>query len=257
MSSTKVAEDFQIISTDDSHTAIHRASFFFDVPKSISLPSSENSSPQTLPPSMLVEKSISNATRGNYSTTASSICDISYQIEARVFIGGRQACDTTREVIILPASEIPAPLAPEDFTGEYKLFSSSTWGSSFKNPKGATVVVSSAEPRPLVLPKGEGEFGSTEVFLDFKTRVISSMNNETSYTVTQLSECEVSITLNAITYFSAHKQTSVISIAEAMQSPVVVLKTAKYDMGKKKLLLKEWRKGQEIACQYLLADPYY
>jgi hypothetical protein len=248
MSCIKVAEDFQQISADASHTVIHRTSFFFDIPESISLPSSENSFKQNLPPSMRVEKSISDGFWKSHSTTASSICDISYHIEARVFTRGRQACTTCREVIILPASDIPAPLAPEDFKGEYQLFSSSSLGSFFKGQKDATVVVSSAEPRPLVLPSREGEIRSTELFLDFKTRLKSNVNSDASGLFTQLSECEVSITLNAITYFSARKQTLVISVAEAMQSPLVVLKTTKYGMGKRKLQLKEWKRSREIAC---------
>ena len=251
MSYIKVAGDFQQISTDASHTAIYRTSFFFDIPEFILLPSSEDSSRQSLPPSMRVEKSISDGSRKSSSTTNTSICDISYHIEALVFTCGRQACSTSREVIILPASDIPAPLAPEDLKGEYQLFSSSSLGSLRKGHRGATVVVSSAEPRPLVLPSKEGDIGSTELFLDFKTRVESYASNDAAFLATQLSECEVSITLNAITYFSARKLTSVMSVAEAMQSPLVVLKPTKYEMGKRKLQLKEWRRGREIACTYL------
>ena len=251
MSYIKVAGDFQQISTDASHTAIYRTSFFFDIPEFILPPSSEDSSRQSLPPSMHVEKSISDRTRKSYSTTNTSICDISYHIEARVLTCGRQACSTSREVIILPASDIPAPLAPEDLKGEYQLFSSSSLGWLRKGQKSATVVVSSAEPRPLVLPSKEGDIGSTELFLDFKTRVKSNANNDAAILATQLSECEVSITLNAVTYFSARKLTSVMSVAEAMQSPLVILKPTKYEMGKRKLQLKEWRRGREIACKYL------
>jgi hypothetical protein len=53
----------------------------------------------------------------------------------------------------------------------------------------------------------------------------------------QLPDCEVMITLEAVTYFLGHKQEFVMSVAEALQSPLAVLKKTTYKKGRRKVQL--------------------
>jgi hypothetical protein len=87
-----------------------------------------------------------------------------------------------------------------------------------------------------VFPANKDEYGSTEVLLNFKTRGMLDENGE--LIDPQLSDCEFMITLEAVTYFLGHEQESVMSVAEALQSPLAVLKKTTYKKRRRKMQLK-------------------
>jgi hypothetical protein len=244
MSSVKVANEFEPIDAEDPHTVTYQTEFFFDIPDFTTLPSSHgNSIPKRLPPSMSVVKSdfISAAIGGT--------CDVTYRIVARVFAAGRLKCDASREIILMPIEDIPPPLEPEDFGKEYRLVAATSLRPSWGSRKSVTVVVSSMEPRPLTFPNREEGCESTEVLLHLKTGGLLDGSSERAFVESHLTDCEVQINLEAVTYFSAQEQKAAMSMAEALQSPSVVLKKTKYAPNRKKLLLKRWMKGREIACK--------
>lgn len=218
----------------------HDTGFFFDIPESITLPSDDECLPHKLPPSISIVKSTPCTATGN--------CDVVYYVEARILRLGQLVCHAFREIIVMPAAEIPPPLDPDDLKKEFQLTATSSMGSFWNPTKGATIVASSREPRPLVFPTNEGEYGSTEVLLDFKTQCASDEDGE--MTDHQLTECDVMITLEAVTYFLEHEQESVMSMAEALQSPFAVLKRTAFKTEKRHVHLKRWRKGREIACKF-------
>src|SRR5690349_4934187 len=255
MSCVKLADDFQQPPPETSRTLLHQVRFFFDVPESIALPSYEKDIQQKLPPSIRVIKPATHTARENELSEDASSCNVSYSIEARIFTSGQLACSIIREIIILPATEIPPPLEPKDFRKEYQLVDTSLLRPLIKPKESITVVVSSVEPRPLVFPANRGQIGSTELLLYFKTRVILNENSKGMSMETQLANCEISIALDAITYFSAHEQTSVMSVAEATQSPFVILKKTRCYLEKRKLHLT-WRKTREIVSKYIFSNSF-
>ncbi|KFZ16617.1 hypothetical protein V502_05007 [Pseudogymnoascus sp. VKM F-4520 (FW-2644)] len=251
MSSVKVANEFEPIDTEDPYTVTYQTEFFFDIPDFTTLPSSHgNSTPKRLPPSMRVVKSdfISAATAEIHNSgSVAGTCDVTYRIVARVFAGGRLKCDASREIILMPIEDIPPPLEPEDFGKEYRLVAATSLRPSWGSRKSLTVVVSSMEPRPLTFPNREEGCESTEVLLHLKTGGLLDGSSERAFVESHLTDCEVQINLEAVTYFSAQEQKAAMSMAEALQSPSVVLKKTKYAPNKKKLRLERWMKGREIA----------
>jgi hypothetical protein len=257
MSCVKTVSDFQQIALEGTSHVAHQTGFFFNIPESIMLPSYEKNMPQNLPPSIRVQKPVVYAEQENYRSAVSGNCDVSYHIEARALMRGQLVCHTSREIIVIPVADIPPPLEPEDLKREYLLAAASSPRSFWKPNKSATVVISCMEPRPLVFPTNEEDFGSTEVLLNFKTR--GELNENSEMTGPQLEDLEVLITLEAITYFLEHEQESVMSVAEVLQSPTAVLKKTRYKTKNRKMHLAGWSKGREIACKYsitILLKPY-
>lgn len=253
MSSVKVANEFERIDAGSTHTVTYQTEFFFDIPDFMTLPSSHgNGMQKKLPPSIRVVKSdFISAASGeihNGGSIAGS-CDVTYKVVARIFSGGRLKCDASREIILMPIEDIPPPLEPEDFGKEYRLVGATSLRPSWGSRRSVTVVISSMEPRPLIFPSREEGCESTEVLLHLKTGGLSDGSSERAFVETQLTDCEVRINLEAITYFSAHEQKAAMSMAEALQSPSVVLKRTRYIPNRKKLHLERWRKGREIACK--------
>jgi hypothetical protein len=253
MSCVKVANEFQRVDVGNPHTLKYQTEFFFNIPGSTTLPSLYgNSIAQRLPPSIRVVKSdfISAATTETHNGSShASTCDITYKIVARVFLGGRLKCNTTREIILMPVEDIPPPLEPEDFGKEYRLVAATSLRLSWRSRKRVTVVISSVEPQPLIFPSCKEGCESTEVLLHFKTRGLLDGSNERAFVEAQLTDCEVRINLEAVTFFSGHEQKAAISIVEALKSPAVVLKKTRYTPNRTKLRLGKWSKGQEIACK--------
>ncbi|KFZ18648.1 hypothetical protein V501_01097 [Pseudogymnoascus sp. VKM F-4519 (FW-2642)] len=230
MSCVKVANEFQRIDLGNPHTLTYQTRFFFDIPDSTTLPSSYgNGTSQRLPPSMRVVKSdfISAATEEIHNGgSLAGTCDVTYRIVARFFAGGRQKCDASREIILMPVEDIPPPIDPEDFGEEYRLVAAASLRLSWRSRKSVTVVISSMEPRPLTCPNCKGGCESTEVLLQLKTGGLLDGSSERVFVDAQLIDCEVQINLEAVTYFSGHEQAAVMSMVEALQSPFVVLKKA-------------------------------
>lgn len=252
MSCVKVANEFQRIDVGNPHTVAYQTRFFFDIPDFTTLPSYRNSTPQRLPPSIRVVKSdfISTATEKLHNgSSLASTCDVTYRIISRVFAAGRLKCDASREIILMPVEDIPPPLEPEDFGKEYRLVTATSLRPSWRSRKSVTVIISSIEPRPLIFPNRKDGCESTEVLLYLKTGGLLDGSSERAFIEGQLTDCEIRINLEAVTYFSGQEQKVSMSMAEALQSPSVVLKKTKYTPNRKKLRLERWRKGREVACK--------
>lgn len=239
-----VAESFQQIATGASHTILNQASFFFNIPEHISIPSDQTGVAQNLPPSMRVLQYHQHVAAGIFSKEAMNSCDISYHLRARGFRGGRQVCQTRQEVIIMPVTDLPPPLAPEDFKGEFQLLATWQLKPHLKQKENIQLTVSSLEPRPIVFPVSERETGSTDVLLYFETGMLAKKIDEKAYVETHLRDCRVSITLNATTYFLAQEQLPVMSTAELVQSSSAFFKKTKYKMKRRKMQLK-WENSHD------------
>ena len=242
MSCIKLAADFEQVQLEDSLTTAYKTDFFFEIPEFITLPPDDECLPHKLPPSIRVVKSALHVVRGT--------CDVVYYIEARVLRRMHLVSHASREIIIIPTAEIPPPLEPGDLKKEFQLTAASSFGSFWNPAKSVTVVASSSEPRPLIFPTKKGEYGSTELHLNFKMRSI--LGDDGEITGPQLTACEVMITPEAVTYFLEHEQESVMSMAEALQSPVTVLKRTTFKTKKRNVRLTEWRKGRVINCGSLI-----
>jgi hypothetical protein len=246
MSCVKVKEDFRRIVLRSSDIVVYQVGFFFDIPESITLPTYEKGTPQRLPPSIRILQPPLHAMNETVQGKATGCCDVTYHIKAQIFSDRRLVCSSSREIIVIPATEIPPPIAPDHFSDEYRLVASSSIRSSWKS-KSETIVVSSMEPRPLMFQSNNGEGGRTEVLLNFKTRGVLDRSGEEFLIGPQLNQCEVLISLEAVTYFFDHEQNSVMSVAAALQSSSVVLKKTRYKTERKKLRLGKWTKGHQAA----------
>lgn len=236
MSCVKVTADFREIDVGDSLDTWYKTDFFFNIPEFLTLPSDEECLRYKLPPSIRVMKSARHM--------ASGTCDVIYKIEARILRLEKRVCSSSREVIIIPATRIPPPLDPEGLKKEYQLTAEWTLGSPWSSKRSITVFASSMEPPPLVFPTNKGEYGSTKALLNLKTRAITGDNRE--LLGPRLSECEVVVNLEAVTYFLGHDEESVMSVAEALQSPLVVLKKTAYKKERRKIQLGAWRESSKI-----------
>ena len=236
MSCVKVTADFREIDVGDSLDTWYKTDFFFNIPEFLTLPSDEECLQYKLPPSIRVMKSARHM--------ASGTCDVIYNIEARILRLEKRVCSSSREVIIIPATRIPPPLDPEGLKKEYQLTAEWTLGSPWSSKRSITVFASSMEPPPLVFPTNKGEYGSTKALLNLKTRAITGDNREVMGP--RLSECEVVVNLEAVTYFLGHDEESVMSVAEALQSPLVVLKKTAYKKERRKIQLGAWRESSKI-----------
>lgn len=247
MSCVKPVMDFRRIDVAGPLN-VRETDFFFEVPEFITLPSDEERSPRKLPPSLKVVRSSSYALSGN--------CNVTYYIVARIWRCDKLVCRTSREIIVIPTTEIPPPLEPEDLKADFELTATSSLGSFWSPSKSLTVTASSSEPRPLVFPTNQGEYGSTEVLLDFKARGISIENEDV--VGPHLTNCNITITPEAITYFLGHENESVMSMEEARQSPFAVLKRSIFTKEKRHVHLTGWkRKCRKITCkvQAALCNP--
>src|ERR1700744_1649498 len=101
MSCVKTVSDFQQIALEGTSHVAHQTGFFFNMPESIMLPSYEKNMPQSLPPSIRVQKPVVHVEQENYRSTVSGNCDVSYHIEARALMGGQLVCHTSREIIVI------------------------------------------------------------------------------------------------------------------------------------------------------------
>jgi hypothetical protein len=251
MSIVKVVEDFTHISEDASGPLVLRTSFFFDLPATITLPSPNGDIIRDLPPSIRILN-----TGSNYSNENPSTCDVSYGIIARVFAEGRLASGVQREIILMPTTEIPPPQEPEDFKDEYNLNETLIIGLRPWSKRCITVVVSSVEPQPIVFPT-DGYGGATDIILHFKARLPSKKISDQVRLVSQLTNCKVSSTLHAATYFLAHEQTSAMSLSEASRSSSAILKLTNYDVDKSTLPLNQWSKYSSVPGMVPTADSHY
>ena len=252
MTCVKILENFQTQRSVEVTT--HRASFFFDFPESITLPSCNQEVVHQLPPSIRVVKTCS---LGDFQEQEEvfGYCDVAYWIEARVSRRGNSICVSRREITAISTGENPPPLDPEDLKNDYRLYAASSLGSFWKPRKSMTVAISSEEPRPMVFSSnGEKSGADTELLLDFKAWKM--YESKMSLERPPVTDCEVMVTLEAITYFLAREKNRVLSIAESRICSDVILKRRKFKMQKRKLKLDDWKMvTNTIGCKSFTENP--
>lgn len=247
MSCVKVPDDFKTVPLEGYNAVTQGIEFFFDIPKSITVPTYEEQLINQLPPSIRVVKTTQSAQLPEHCrATIASHCDVTYHVEARIFREGKVVCEMRREIIVIPTTETPPPLEPEDLKYEYRLFATSCLGTFWK-PKSTSITVSSKEPRPLVFPSSKGYCAAmnTEVLLSFRARKMCD-GGET-FLEPPVTECEVKVTLEAITYFLQHEKEHVMSIAETQRSPCAILKRKRFKTQTRNLKLVGWKRGNGSA----------
>jgi hypothetical protein len=260
MSCVKILEDFERKSSDSSNLASYQTSFFFDIPEFITLPSLQGrdtkEASQPLPPSIRVAKKASNEWR---SGKTSGICDVTYHIEARFFKDRRLVTDTRREILLMPVSELPPPMDPEDLQKEYVLSAATTFASFWKRKRGTILFGASTEPRPFVLQATTRKslIPGTDLMFNFSTRSIVESRAATSFSEPQFTSCEIIMTLEATTYFQEHEQDSVMTLAEARKTQLAVLKTARFEPQTRKMRLDSWRKVGQVTCKSFRASSIF
>lgn len=247
MSCVKVAEDFQRLASEGDTK--NRAGFFFDVPESITVPTYQRNLIHQLPPSIRVAKTVSSTDFQDRDELFGH-CDVTYHIEARISRGGKVVGDARREIIVIPTAEKPPPLDPEHLKYEYRFSAASSLGSFWKTKKSITVSVATREPPPIVFPslKGESTVVGTQLLLNFKVRKMYDMKE--ILIEPPVTECEVSVTLEAITYFLEQEKEQVLSIAETRQCPSAILKRKKFKTQKRKLKLEGWKRVIDTESEY-------
>jgi len=256
MSCVRKAEDFHQEAIEGSNLVTSQSRFFFDMPESMMLPSLFNgTNPKAtfhqLPPSIRVVKEDSKEWRLAGQSPIAGVCDVTYYIEALFSLKGKAGCEVRREIIVMPVAEQPPPMEPEDLNKEYQLFSSSTLGTFWRRKKAMTISISSLEPRPLVFggSKRKSRIPGTQLQLKFSTRRLLSSNSMENFAQPQIADCELTITLEATTYFLEHEEDSVMSFAEARKSPFAVVKTARFNMQRRKFRMLNWKRGAEVTCE--------
>jgi hypothetical protein len=175
---------------------------------------------------------------------------VAYYIESRFFLKGRVICNVNREIMMMPAAEPPPPIEPDDLRNEYQLSASSVLGISWRRRQTMAISISSYEPRPLIFgdPSAGNDLPSTELLLQFSTRQLAT-GNEPEDLAPEISDCELTITLEAITYFLQREEYSVLSFTEAHDTPFSVVKTTKFKTQRRKFRGLNWKKAKHTDCK--------
>jgi hypothetical protein len=252
MSCIKVADDFQQFSPDEQCSTTCWTTFFFCVPEFITVPSYEKGRKQQLPPSIRVVKTVSSPELPDYSRgVVTGSCDVIYRIEARVLKNNKVIGATQREIIVMPCIEPPPPLDIEDLRKEYQLYAASSMGPFWNPRKRISVAILSKEPRPIVFPTTKGECLSTgtDVLLNFRTQMMCNEDMGEGLFEPPFAECEVMVTLEAITYFVEHEKDLMMSVAEIKKCFFAILKTTRFRPQKRKMKLAGWKRLDDAICK--------
>jgi hypothetical protein len=262
MSVVKVAQDFQGSSVQNGGAVTSQSEFYFEMPETKMLPSLFNRAEtedgfQSLPPSIRIVEASSKKRRAAGQSTTLGICDITYYIEARLFLKGRMTCDASREIIVMPVTETPPPIEPEDLRNEYRLFASSPMGISWRRRHDMTISISSLEPRPLIFEasKQTDVVPSTHLLLRFSTQQILTGDASEELTKPEIANCDLTITLEATTYFLQYEEHSVLSFAEAQNTPFSVVKTARFKTQRQNFRLLDWKRSSDVNCKFQTKVP--
>lgn len=126
-----------------------QCSFCFEMPQSIMPPSMSNDTDtqhefQPLPPSIRIVQAASKKPSITSDSPKPTVCDITYYIETWLFLNGHVACQAIREIMVMPVAETPPPIGPGDLRNEYRFFSSSQLGISWRRRH------TPLEPQPLL-----------------------------------------------------------------------------------------------------------
>jgi hypothetical protein len=257
MSAVKVAKDFQVSSVQKGRVVTSQSQFCFEMPETKMLPSLFNGAEteggfHSLPPSIRIVEAVSNKWRAAGQSTTSGVCDVAYYIEARLFLKSRVICDASREIIVMPVAETPPPIEPEDLRNEYRLFASSPMGVSWRRKHAMTISMSTLEPQPLIFgdSKMTDVVPSTELLLRFSARQMLAGDALEELTKPEITDCDLTIILEATTYFLQREENSVLSFAEAQNTPLSVVKTARFKTQKQKFRSLNWRRSKEVNCEF-------
>ncbi len=206
---------------------------------------------QQLPPSIRIIQSASKKSSISSHRSTPKVCDVAYYIEVRLFLKGHLVCEASREIILMPVAAMPPPIEPGDLQNEYRLFTSSELGTSWRRKHNLMVSISSSEPRPLSfsISSAKDEVFSTELVLAFSTRRMLGDIETENLARPEVTECNLAITLEATTYFLWHEEESVLSVAEARDTPFSVVKTAKFKSQRMKVRLLNWDRKKSSTCE--------
>lgn len=252
MSCVRVADDFQQLCLEEQCATTRWTDFFFDMPDFITVPTYEKGREHQLPPSIRVVKAVHSTELPYYNRgVVAGNCDVIYHIEAKILKANKVVGVTQREIIVMPCTEPPPPLDTEDLLKEYQLHAASSMGSFWNPKKRIAVTVLSKEPRPVILPttKGQSPPTSTEVLLNFTTQKICDGDVEGVQLEPPFTECEVVVTLEAITYFVEHEKARVMSVTEAENCPFTILKRRQFKPQTRKLKLTGWERIDGGVCK--------
>ena len=254
MSCVKSRKDFTQVST--KRCVNSQCTFGFTMPDSVMIPSEfeimdAKRGSQQLPPSIrIIQPAPQKSSITSYSSTA-GICDVAYYIEARLFSKGVLVSQTMREIILMPVVVMPPPTEPGDLRNEYRLFTSSELGNRWRRRNSLVVSMSSSEPQPLLfkISNTKEEFPPSQLVLGFSARQMLKHTDFETLARPGLTECNLTITLEATTYFLRHEAESVLSVAEAYDTPCSVVKTTRYKAQRLKLKLLSWEKAKGPTCK--------
>jgi len=261
MSSVKSGKDFEQAST--KRCVNFASTFCFTMPDSVMLPSilegmDMKRGSQRLPPSIRVIQPASKKSSIASHSSIPEICDVVYCIEARLFLRGHLVSQAVREIILMPVAAIPPPTEPGDFQNEYRLFTSSGLGTRWRRGNSSTVSMYSSEPRPLLfgIPDAKEEILPSQLVLGFSARqMFRSTDFETLERPPDITECNLTITLEATTYFLRDEAESILSIMEACNTPFAVIKTTKFKCQRLKFQFLTWNRARDSTCRSCHPEP--
>jgi hypothetical protein len=236
--------------------------FYFDIPNSVTVPTSECKSPsagqslQLLPPSLRLRKVIRNQSEFNYGHSShvvdntSGAGEVLYQVSARLIFQGRPIAKTSREILLIPIVEPSPPLDIGDFAGEYQVAASASVTTISKMKSWGELLVTTVEPEPLMLSlENSAALSVSKVLLKFLFQQHISDVARTPSAGPDLLECEVVTNLEATTYFSMAEQPYALSSKEAARSPLVAQETTLSRPQVHKIRLVPWKEIQGAACK--------
>jgi hypothetical protein len=206
---------------------------------------------QELPPSIRVVQSTSKKSSIAGCGRTPMVCDVAYFIEIRLFLKGRAVCEATREIMVMPVAETPPPIDPEDLRNEYCLFASSPLGISWRRRHCLMVSVASLEPQSLLFNSASAKeyLSSTELLLTFSVRQMLADNDSWYFAKPEITNCDITITLEATTYFLPQEEQSVLSVSEARDRQYSVVKMSKFKTQSLKFRSLKWDKAHELASR--------
>lgn len=252
MSCVRKLEDFCEKSSDDPNLVANEASFFFDIPEYATLPSLRGQEMENafrpLPPSIRV---LRKSSREWLDGKSSGVCDVTYHVEARFYLDGQAIDQWRREILVMPVMEAPPPMSSEDLMHEYTFKAAVSLGPFWKRKKRTILIGSSIEPQPFMIhaTKRKSLIPGTDIPLNFTTRMVLDRGFEIISPEPQITECEVIITMEAMTFFQEEEQETVMSLAEARDNDLAVLKTTTFAPQIRKMSLGQWHKTGETTCK--------
>lgn len=252
MSYVKDLRDFQQRASDETTIVLNETNFFFDIPEYITLPCQVRTESkdilQPLPPSIRIAK---NSSKEWLVQNQSGQCDVTYHIQARFLLNGRWAAEWRREILVMPALEVPPPWEPENLKREYTLSATSQLGSLWKRKRAMTISALSFEPRPLVLQATTRKslIPGTDLDFNFTTRTVLDSRIDVQYSTPQFTTCEIVITMQAMMFFQDHELDEVTALSEGQESQPAVLRTTTFQHETRKMGLGRWQIEKNMICR--------